>query len=128
MSAPKILVIDDEEDFLLVIKKKLESEGFDVVTAENGAEGIDKAEKELPNLIVCDWMMPDKNGLEVLAELRKKGTLHAPFVMLTAYDDFEKIKKAYDGQADFYAPKTIDPDELVAKIRTLLNISENRIW
>ena len=128
MNTPKILVIDDEEDFLFVIKKKLEGEGFEVVTAINGTEGIAKVETEKPNLIVCDWLMPDKNGLEVLTQLRKEKKLRVPFVMLTAYDDFEKIKKAYEGQADFYVPKTINPDELVAKIRTLLNISETRIW
>ena len=128
MDKVKILIIDDEEDFLMLLKKKLESVGYEVITAGDGEEGIEKAETEKPNMVICDWAMPKKNGFEVLKELRERGSLHAPFVMLTALDDFDKVKKAYDSEADFYVPKTITLDALVKRIRTLLNISQNRIW
>lgn len=128
MSKIRILLIDDEEDFLIILKKKLESEGYEVLTATNGKEGIEKTEAGKPDMVICDWMMPEKNGFEVLKELKERGSLRVPFVMLTAMDDFDKVKKAYASDADFYVPKSIDLDKLVDKIRTLLNLSKDRIW
>ena len=128
MAKIKILLIDDEEDLVLLMTKKLESEGYDVMSASNGEEGITKAKADKPDLVICDLKMPVKDGFEVLKELRQKKNINAPFIMLTGMDDFDKVKKAYENEADFYVPKAIDPDKLIAKIRTLLNISKNRIW
>jgi len=128
MAKTKILLIDDEEDFLFLLKRTLESAGYEVVTASGGAEGVEKAESAKPDMVICDWSMPEKNGFDVLGELKAKKTFHAPFVMLTAMDDFDKLKKAYGKEADFYIKKTLSLDKLLQKIQTLLNISQNRIW
>ena len=62
MAKIKILLIDDEEDFVLLMTKKLESEGYDVISAYNGEEGIARAKADKPNLVICDLKMPAKDG------------------------------------------------------------------
>jgi sigma-B regulation protein RsbU (phosphoserine phosphatase) len=124
----KILLIDDEEDFTLLMRKKLESEGYEVIVASEGEEGVRKAGEAKPDLIICDLRMPKKSGFEVLKEIKSNTEIHAPFIMLTGLDDFEQAKEAYAKEADFYVSKTVDPDKLLSKIRTILNISKDRIW
>ena len=121
-------MIDDEEDFLLLMKKNLELQGYEVIIATDGDLGIEKAMAFKPDLVICDWSMPKKNGFEVLKEFRKDKSLRAPFIMLTAMDDFDKVREAYDGEADFYAPKTLELDKLSKRIKTILNLSKNRVW
>ncbi len=128
MDKARILLIDDEEDFLLLMKKNLESQGYEIITATDGDLGIEKARAFKPDLVICDWSMPKKNGFEVLKEFRKDKSLRAPFIMLTAMDDFDKVRKAYDSEADFYAPKTLELDKLYRRITTILNLSKNRVW
>lgn len=122
----KILIIDDEQDFLDLVGERLKLEGYDVATAFDGENGLQKAKTWHPDLIICDVKMPKKDGFEVLKNLRHETNIRVPFVMLTVVDDFEKIKKAYDEEADFYVTKPVELASLSKNIRILLNLSQTR--
>lgn len=126
MDTKKILIIDDEESFLELLKSQLELEGYLVITALNGEEGIEKAKQEPPDLIICDIKMPKKNGYEVLKEIRQDKTRWIPFIMLSALTDFDNMKKAYDGDSDFYLSKPVQLELLSKNIQTLLALSQKR--
>lgn len=126
MGKEKILIIDDEKNFLDLLKSQLELQGYAVSTAMNGIEGLKKVEEESPNLIICDIKMPKKNGYEVLDEIRRVKNSWVPFIMLSALSDFDNIKQAYDGDSDFYISKPVQLDMLTKNIRTLLNLAKNR--
>ena len=124
MAKPKILIIDDEEDFLYLFKTKLEIDGYDVVTAINGQEGVEKAKACKVNIIVCDLKMPKKDGLQVLKEVKANTNIKAPFIMLTGVDDFAKTQKAYEDKADFYVTKPVEFADLLKNIRLLLDLAK----
>ena len=126
MDRDKILIIDDEQGFLDLVSERLELEGYDVATAFDGENGIQKAKTWHPDLIICDVKMPKKDGFEVLKNLRHEKNMRVPFVMMTLVDDFEKIKKAYDEEADFYVTKPVELARLSKNIRILLNLSQTR--
>ncbi|MFH1593282.1 MAG: response regulator [Candidatus Omnitrophota bacterium] len=126
MDKVKILVIDDEKEILTLVKRRLELEGYEVHTAGNGDEGLKRAKTLKPNLIICDVMMPEKDGFEVLREIRQDKTQNTIFVMLTAVDDFDKIKKAYDDEANFYVTKPVNLATLSKNVRILLNLAKGR--
>lgn len=127
MDKAKILIIDDEKDFLEMLRESLELNEYLVETALNGKEGIKKAKEFKPNLVISDVRMPKKDGFEVLKTLKEDSEFRAPVIMLTAVDDFEKIKEAYDDEADFYATKPVHLESLLNNIRVLLNISKDKI-
>ena len=124
MVKPKILIIDDEEDFLYLLKTKLEIDGYDVVTAINGQEGVEKAKTCKVNIIVCDLKMPKKDGLQVLKEVKANTNIKAPFIMLTGVDDFANTQKAYEDKADFYVTKPVEFADLLKNIRLLLDLAK----
>jgi len=127
MEKLRILVIDDEKDFLELIKEQLELANYEVLTADNGEDGFTKAISEKPDLVICDINMPKKNGYEVLKELKRRPDFRSPFIMLTILEDFDKIKEAYEDQADFYVTKPVKIENLLKNIRILLTISKNKI-
>ncbi|PGL69161.1 response regulator transcription factor [Bacillus sp. AFS055030] len=119
----KILVVDDEEHILTLIKFNLEQAGFQVVTATDGEEGLQKAEQEKPDLIVLDLMLPKKDGMEVCKELRLQRNL-TPILMVTAKDDeFDKVLGLELG-ADDYMTKPFSPREVVARVKAILRRSK----
>jgi len=122
----KILVIDDERDFLELMKSHLELEGYQVVSAIDGEDGINKARSENPDLVICDIKMPNKTGHEVLKELREDKKHWIPFIMLSALTDFDNIRQAYDGDSDFYVAKPVQLELLSKNIKTLLNLAKSR--
>jgi len=125
MEKPKILLIDDEKEFLDFMTKGLGPAGYNVVTAEDGGTGLIKARMFRPDLIICDIRMPNKDGFEVLSEIRKDETFNrVPFIMLTAVDELKKIEKAYDQEADFYVTKPVEFAKLLQQIMLLLNLSD----
>jgi DNA-binding response OmpR family regulator len=123
MDEAKILVIDDEKSLLDLLRMSLELEGYDVITAENGEEGVKKFKEHQPDLVICDIIMPKMDGYETLARIKTSQKKWTPFIMLSAIREFEKISKAYDGNADFYLIKPVDPVILLKNIKTLLNLS-----
>jgi two-component system, OmpR family, alkaline phosphatase synthesis response regulator PhoP len=116
----KILIADDEPDILEIIQYNLHAEGFEVITAKNGNEALEKAKKHLPDLVILDIMMPGKTGLEVCNLLRAqpifKNTL---IIFLTALNDEGTEIKGLETGADDYITKPISPKVLVSKVNAL---------
>jgi diguanylate cyclase (GGDEF)-like protein len=117
MNKTTILIIEDEEPIRELIKDILTLEGFDVITASNGKDGLELAIFTLPNLILCDVTMPEFNGYEVLAELQKTFfTQTIPFIFLTARTSTENIRAGMNLGADDYLTKPFDENELLSAI------------
>lgn len=111
----KILVVDDEKPISDIVKFNLEKEGFEVVTAYDGEEAVEKVEEENPDLIVLDLMLPKMDGLEVCREVRK--TRDTPIIMVTAKDqEIDKVLGLELG-ADDYVTKPFSNRELVARVK-----------
>lgn len=117
----KILLVDDEPDILEIVGYNLSSEGYQVITAENGSEGVKKAKKELPHLIILDVMMPEMDGIEACELIRKNPDLKNSIItFLTARgEDYSQVA-GFDAGADDYITKPIKPKVLVSKVKALL--------
>ena len=120
-SANRILIADDEPDILEIISYNLTKEGFEVYTAKDGKDALEKAKQLNPMLIILDIMMPYKSGVEVCAILRS----HAAFketliIFLTALDDETSHIKGLDIGADDYITKPISPKVLISRVNALL--------
>ena len=118
-----MLIADDEPDILEIIQFNLQQEGYQVVTAKNGDEAIDKAKKTDPDLIILDIMLPDMNGVEICRRLRlEKNT--TPVMMLTARsEEIDKIIGLETG-ADDYLTKPFSIRELIARVKAVLRRTE----
>ena len=119
----KILVVEDEKKVSSFIKRGLEEEKYEVETAGDGEEGLKMALGRQFDLIVLDWMLPKKDGLSVIRELREKKTM-TPVLMLTAKDSLEDIIAGLDSGSDDYLTKPFAFAELLARVRALLRRSE----
>jgi len=116
-----VLVIDDEESIIDLIKLGLKYEGFEVVAASDGEEGIASAQRTNPIFIILDWMLPDMDGLEVCRRLRSNTTTHdTPILLLTAKGEVGSRVEGLNTGADDYLTKPFSFDELVARIRAIL--------
>ena len=120
MSIKKILVIDDSPTERHVLVEILNKGGFDIITAESGEEGIEKARAEQPDLILMDVVMPGLNGYQATRTLtRDESTKHIPVIVCTSKgQDTDKIWGLRQGAQD-YMVKPINPEELLAKIAAL---------
>ena len=113
-----ILVIEDEPHILLGLKDALEFEGFRVLTAASGKDGLQQARQEKPNAILLDLMLPDVNGYQVCEDLRRSDAF-VPIIMLTAKSQETDKIRGLDVGADDYVTKPFGIGELVARIRAL---------
>lgn len=121
--ADKILLVDDEESIVESIEYALNQEGFEVVSAHNGQEALQKVQLEKPNLIVLDLMLPELSGLEVCRILRRERN-EIPIIMLTAKgEEIDRVIGLEVG-ADDYLVKPFSLRELIARIRALLRRSK----
>ncbi len=117
----KILIVDDEMDTLLPLKRSMEAEGYVVAEAYDGFEGIKKAKDEIPELIILDLMMPGMDGIEVCSRLKKDEiTRNIPIIMLTAKDEIRDKIKGLEIGADDYVTKPFNLNELKARIKSVL--------
>ena len=119
MSAePLVLAVDDEAGILRLIKLELSTQGFRVVTAEDGTSALKMAEEHRPDILLLDIVMPDMTGLEVMRKLRER--VNTPVILLTAKgSDSDKVKGLEMG-ADDYLAKPFSPEELSARVRAVL--------
>lgn len=124
----KILIIEDEEVLLNVLKNKLEKEGFDIFIAEDGEEGLKKIESEKPDLVLLDILMPKMNGMKVLRSLKEKGILPSlPVIIVSNSGQPVEIEKAEEfGIRDYLVKAEFDPQEVVDKIRKYLPSNEKK--
>jgi len=108
-----VLVVEDEDHIRTVIEYNLRRQGFDVYTAENGLDGLDLVRRVRPDVVLLDWMMPEMDGLEMLAELKRDPrTAKFCVLMLTAKGMAADIQKALELGADDYITKPFDPASL----------------
>jgi len=122
----KVLVVDDEPDVVDMLRMMLENASYEVVSAYDGKEGVEKAKKEKPDAIVLDLMMPGMNGFEACKEMKNDPELKAiPVIVLTAISrHFSDTKYArslgLDLVSDDYIDKPVDPNVLLSRIANLL--------
>lgn len=120
----KIVIIDDNEELRNVTKYVLEMEGYEVLTAANGEEGIEIVKKHKPDLILCDLLMPGIDGFEVKRQLSQDvSTMVIPFIFLSAVSEQQIIRKGMSFGADDYLVKPVVLDELLITISTRLEKS-----
>ena len=121
MAIQTILVIEDDPDISELIQYNLEKNGFKALIAEDGEEGLHKAETKKPALILLDLMLPGMDGLEVCRKLKQSGkTSGIPVIMVTAKGEESDVVVGLEVGADDYIPKPFSPRELVARVRALL--------
>ncbi len=120
MKKTKLLLIDDERPLLQNLKQILEFEDFEVVTAGNGIEGLSQYEKESPDLVICDIMMPEMDGYGFIKNLRIKGYTSTPFIFLTAKSDYDDLREGMNFGADDYLVKPVKSSQLLEAINVRL--------
>lgn len=123
MSKKKILVIDDEADFLKVIKIRLEANDYEVITALNGKEGLGKVKQEKPDAVLLDILMPEIDGLSVLRKIRRYNK-NLPVFIITAFSNEERFKLANDLKASGFIVKSSDLNKEVDNITAALNMAD----
>ncbi len=114
----KVLIIDDDEKLRKLLKEYLEGNGFKVLTLADGCDVMKTLQKELPEMVILDIMLPGKDGLEVLKEIRMGGSI--PVIMLTAKGDQTDRIVGLELGADDYLPKPFNPRELLARMKAVL--------
>ncbi len=115
---PVILVVDDEPQILRVMRASLPPRGYEVVTARSGQEALDRIQKEMPNLIILDLVMPEMSGLEVCRQVREFSSI--PILVLSAKGSEHDKVTALDFGADDCITKPFSMDELLARVRAIL--------
>ena len=122
----KILVVDDERHIVRLVEVTLPRAGYDVVSAYDGVEALEKIAAEKPEMIILDVMMPRMDGFEVLKELRAKAeTKDIPVIMLTAKAQDADIFKGWSSGVDSYLTKPFNPRELLAFVERILQSLEH---
>jgi two-component system alkaline phosphatase synthesis response regulator PhoP len=121
MNKKKILIVDDERDIVKALMIRLESNGYEVVTAFDWAQGIAMANKEMPDLILLDIRMPSGNGFSVVELLKKSDrTNRIPIIFLTGSPERNAEERAIELGARFYIKKPYDPEELLDAVKRAL--------
>lgn len=121
MSKRKILFIEDDPDQIVVVKMRLETKGYEFVSAMDGEEGLNKVYDERPDLVLLDIILPKINGLGVCKHLKQdSSTKSIPVVIMTAAGEKDVAKKCYDAGADEIIRKPYESADLIAKIKTLI--------
>ena len=126
--ATTILVVDDEPDVVEIVRFRLEKDGYHVLSANDGREGLAAAIAKSPDLVVLDVMMPGLDGFEVLRRLRRDPAYAAvgaamPVILLTARADFTAKAQGWEEYADEYVTKPFNADELARTVQNLLSHS-----
>jgi two-component system, OmpR family, alkaline phosphatase synthesis response regulator PhoP len=117
----RVLVVDDEEDILEMLQYNLEKEGYDVQTAENGKQAIEKAQKFAPQIILMDIMMPVMDGIDACRQMRSMAEFNKAFILvLTARTEEYSEIAAFDAGADDFISKPIKPKALLSRISAFL--------
>lgn len=123
--APRILLVEDNQDVLDLVSYQLHTAGFTVIPAKDGREGLDKALQEQPDLVLADLMLPTLNGYELCAFLKQHVRYKAIPVIVWSATKIQPKDEALARECgvDRFLLKTVDPDKLVEQIRLLLSVS-----
>ena len=121
---PQVLLVEDEEALLTMLRYNLEKEGFEVTIATNGEEALVAIDERRPDVVLLDWMLPLVSGIEVCRQLRRgTDTRDLPIIMLTARGEEGDKIRALNAGADDYITKPFSPSELIARLNALLRRS-----
>ena len=115
----KILFVEDEEDLTLIVADTLRGQGYDVITATDGIEGIDKFKSEKADIVVADVMMPKMDGFIMAKEIRKLSPT-VPLLFLTAKSTIDDVEQGFEIGANDYLKKPFELRELIVRIKALL--------
>ncbi|MFA5093238.1 MAG: response regulator [Candidatus Omnitrophota bacterium] len=126
MSKTRILIVDDEADYLSVMKDRLESWGYEVVLAKNGKEALSSVKNKSSDIVILDYFMPDIDGTAVLKEIRKSNK-NLPVIMLTAHPDVDNIKGAQDLGVSAFISKFSAYSDVQHSLRSALDMAEKNI-
>lgn len=124
MAKMKILLVDDELEFLELAAIRLNSWGYEVVTASNGKEALEAVKEKKADMIILDYLMPDMDGIEVLRQLRKFDK-KIPVVMLTAHPDIKSMKGAEELGISCYTPKLSDSVDTQKSLKSAIEMVED---
>ncbi|MFQ3619156.1 MAG: response regulator, partial [Cyanobacteriota bacterium] len=117
----RLLLIDDDPNLILLVKDYLEFRGYEVITSENGQEALEVLQKETPDMIICDVMMPQMDGYSLVEQVRKDPrTSWIPVLFLSAKGQSQDKIKGLNTGADVYMVKPFEPEELVAQVESSL--------
>jgi DNA-binding NarL/FixJ family response regulator len=117
----RLLLIDDDPNLILLVKDYLEFRGYDVITAENGREALEVLEQDVPDMIICDVMMPEMDGYSLVSAIRADPkTSWIPVLFLSAKGQSQDRVKGLNIGADVYMVKPFEPEELVAQVESSL--------
>jgi len=117
---PLILIVDDEDSLVEILRYNLERAGFEVTVARDGEEALTLIAERAPDLVVLDWMLPHLSGIEVCRQIRRGGARAIPIIMLTARSEEADKVRALTTGADDYLTKPFSPGELAARIQAVL--------
>ncbi|MFD0760464.1 response regulator transcription factor [Lutibacter aestuarii] len=116
----KVVLAEDNSTLSLLLKFRLEKEGYELLIAENGKEAIELIETHEPQLILTDIMMPFISGLEVISHVRNKLKVQTPIIVFSAAGQEEMVLKAFNLGANDFMGKPFSPNELVIRVKRLL--------
>jgi DNA-binding response OmpR family regulator len=120
-ASKKILIVDDSNTILMMQQMILKKEGYQLVTAKDGVDGVAKTRAERPDLVLMDVMMPNMNGFEALQAIRADPEVClTPVIMVTTRAEAENVESGYLGGCSDYVTKPINGAELLAKVRNLI--------
>ena len=127
MDKKRILIVDDEKDFIDPLSERLEAKGFDIIKAYTGKEGLEKAYVEKPDLIILDIMMPEMDGYDVCRKLKiDENYKKIPIIMLTAKFQPNDVEFAKEMGANAYLTKPLEMDVLLNMVNGFLKIKQGK--
>lgn len=117
----KILIVEDTKNYLFIISQELKNAGFDVMTAENGEEGLEAVQKEKPDLILLDIEMPKMDGITMAKRLKELG-VDLPIIFLSNMSDLKHISEAAETATDYIVKSDINAEGIVLRVKERLKI------
>jgi DNA-binding response OmpR family regulator len=121
----KILIAEDEQVTLLMLEECLKAEGYEVITANDGREALNKLENEFPDLILTDIMMPFTSGLEFIGIVKSSRKRTIPIIVLSAIDEESTVMEAFKLGADDFIAKPFNSQELILRVKRFLLLHAN---
>lgn len=122
-----VLIVDDEVDVLRLVRLSLLRDGYEVLTARDGEEGIQRVQQEMPDAMIVDVMMPGVDGLTLLKQIRENPTTNKiPVIILTQKSEYKTMREAYNVGADYYITKPFKIPQVLEGLRVVLAQAQRR--
>lgn len=121
--AKKVLIVEDDKDFLWILRQSFSNQSFSVVYALDGQEGLDMAVKERPDLIIMDIMLPKMDGIQTAKKIKEQG-INSQIIFLTNFKDVDHVNSALEavGQTDYIVKSDMKVDAIIARVKDKLGV------